>query len=293
MKFLNSIQIKDASVLGFDTSNTTAPISAGELAWNQADGTLDLKLYHGVTLQSGQELHIYGKASGAIAEGTTVMFAGAQGDHILLSAANGATIRQYPHYIVGIATQAIVNGDYGYVTWFGKVHELDTHLWNPGTVLYYDATLNALSPTEPTAPDPKIIMAAVLRQHAVEGSILVRPDFGKSLSQLNDVHIDNLSNGQVLTWNSNTNRWENTTISGVGAVAADDVTITDSGNYLDATNVEDALQEIASTYAKISDLQEYTYSLGGGTPSSLLTGTISGGDPSTTSFENTIDGGAA
>lgn len=245
MKFMNSVFVKDTSVLGFDTANTIAPVNAGEMSWNQADGTLDLRLYNGVTLQAGQELHVYGKASGTVSEGTVVMFAGAQGDHILISAANGSTLRQNPHYIVGIATQTILNGEFGYVTWFGKVHELNTNGWAPGTVLYYDATLNALSATMPTAPDPKVIMAAVLRQHTQEGSILVRPDFGKSLSGLNDVQVSDIQDGQVIAWNSTNGRWENTTIeAGGGASTAADVTIADLSGYFTATEVESALAEL-------------------------------------------------
>lgn len=209
MKFLNSLFIKAGSTLSFDTSNTTEAQNAGEVLWNPVDGTLNIRLYNGVTLQDGQELHIYGKASGNITNKQVVMFGGAEGDHLLLVPANGAILRANPHYIVGIATQDITNGSFGYITWFGKVNKVDTSMWTSGSVLYYDATLNNLSSIMPIAPDPKVVMCAVLRSDTQVGSLLVRPDFGRALNMLNDVHISSATAGQTILWNATLGRWEN------------------------------------------------------------------------------------
>lgn len=241
MKILNNVYIKNTSVLSLDTTNTIAPANAGEMAWNQADGTLDLKLYNGVTLQQGQEVHVYAKASGAIANGDVIQFAGAQGDHILVKKAVGSEIKAHPEYIVGIATSNILNGDFGYITHFGKVHELDTEDYAPGTVLYFDCATSALITTVPVAPNPTITMAAVLRQHQNEGSILVRPRWSSSLSTLNDVGISDIQNGQIISWNAANLRWENKSFS----ITAEDVSIIDSGEYFTSENMEDALQEAA------------------------------------------------
>lgn len=239
MKILNNVYIKNTSVLSLDTTNTIAPANAGEMAWNQADGTLDLRLYNGTTLQSGQEIHVYGKASGNINNGDVVQFAGAQGDHILVKKAVGSEIKLHPEYIVGIATSDILNGDFGYITHFGKVHELDTEDYVPGTVLYFDCATSALITTVPVAPNPTITMAAVLRQHQNEGSMLVRPRWSSSLSTLNDVDISDIQDGQVISWNAANSRWENGSVS----VAAEDVSIIDSGDYFTSTEMEGALQE--------------------------------------------------
>ena len=247
MKILNNVYIKNTSILSLDTTNTIAPVNAGEMAWNQADGTLDLKLYNGTTLQQGQEVHVYAKASGAIANGDIVQFAGAQGDHILVKKAVGSEIKAHPEYIVGISTHSISNGNFGYITHFGKVHELNTLAYAPGTVLYFDCATSALITTVPVAPNPTIIMAAVLRQHQNEGSILVRPRWSSSLSTLNDVYISDIQDGQIISWNAANQRWENINLIS----NASDINIEDINSYYYSTNVEDALQEMAFKFTDI------------------------------------------
>ena len=293
MKILNNVYIKNTSVLSLDTTNTIAPANAGEMAWNQADGTLDLKLYNGATLQQGQEIHIYAKASGAIANGDVIQFAGAQGDHILVKKAVGSEIKAHPEYIVGIATNSISNGNFGYITHFGKVHELDTLAYTPGTVLYFDCATSTLITTMPVAPNPVIIMAAVLRQHQNEGSILVRPQWGLSVKELNDVHISNIQDGQVISWNAANQRWENITIPGVGSLTASAVAVEDLENYYTSNNVEGALSELGNKVIVAADKVEILYTILSGNPNSNFSLTVSGGDAITEIFDNTVDGGNA
>lgn len=54
-----------------------------------------------------------------------------------------------------------------------------------------------------------IQIAAVTKQHANQGSILVRPTFGTHLDELHDTYIHNPTNGSRLTYNSTLRRWEN------------------------------------------------------------------------------------
>lgn len=159
------------------------PTTPGTFWWNSVDGTADLKLLNDSTLQIGQELHFYAKADGNIDNGKLCMFAGAQGDHIKVKqvgASDAATIRQYPHYIVGIATQPISDGSFGYITWFGKVNGVYTTGWSVGDILYFDSSTGQLTNTEPTVPNNRIIIAAVIKTAtgaAENGVILVRPSF--------------------------------------------------------------------------------------------------------------------
>jgi hypothetical protein len=62
--------------------------TATPLSFNSVEGTYDLPLLNDVVLQVGQELHFYGKAIGNISNTDVVMFAGAQGDHILVTKAD-------------------------------------------------------------------------------------------------------------------------------------------------------------------------------------------------------------
>ena len=92
-KFLNPIEVDgQVSAEYLDLSTTTShSVNAGEIAWNSIDGTFDIGLLNGVTLQAGQEMHFYGKATEAISNGNAVMFAGVQGDHILIAKADAVT----------------------------------------------------------------------------------------------------------------------------------------------------------------------------------------------------------
>lgn len=91
---------------------------------------------HGYHLHIGQQVLFYGKASGAISKGDALQFAGVEGDHILMKTAVPSEINTNPDYFIGVAPQAISNGEFGYSVWFGAVGEIDTtSLGTAGTIL--------------------------------------------------------------------------------------------------------------------------------------------------------------
>lgn len=204
-----------ADYLNVNVPSTHTP-TVGDIVWNSIDGTFDMGLLNGVTLQAGQELHFYGKASGAIGNGQAVMFAGVEGDHLLMSLADAATINANPQYFIGVATQDFANNEFGYVTVLGKVRGLDTTAYTLGEVLYYDstsATDGLLTGTMPSAPNAKIQVAAVVRVHATQGVLMVRPHAMPRISDLQDVNISSIATNNILAWD--TNKWQNNTIAGV------------------------------------------------------------------------------
>ena len=222
-------------------------VGGGQVGWNTADGTLNIGLEDGVVLQAGQELHVRAKAQGAISNGDAVMFAGAQGDHILVSTATQAVINANPEYFVGIATHNLSNNEFGYIATFGLVRELDTDTpaWDPGTVLWFDSegvTAGALTSTQPSAPYAQIRVAAVTRRNPAEGVILVRPDRLPKLNDLQDVQHTTPDYGDLIMYNSSSEVWENTkTLSGSytidngdldvdGSITGSDVLIDDWGS---------------------------------------------------------------
>lgn len=213
--------------IDFTTSGTPK-----RLIWNETDGTFDMGLLNNVTLQAGQELHVYGKATEAIPNGSLVMFAGAQGNHILLKKADLSASGFIDTWIVGVATQSFAANDYGYVTWFGKVDDLDTTAWSEGTILYADKNVvGGLTATKPVAPNHIIQIAAVTKSHAIQGAILVRPTFGMHLGDLHDVNVSSVSENDVIIYNSNTSRWENTQLTlGTHTTGNYVATISDAGN---------------------------------------------------------------
>lgn len=204
-------------------------VDIGGIVWNPIDGTFDMGLIGGVTLQAGQELHMYGKATEAISNGQAVMFAGVQGDHILIAKADATIINANPEYFIGIATQNFSNNQFGYVTVFGNVRGLNTTAYTLGSVLYYNSessTDGLLTATEPTAPNAKIIVAAVVRVHANQGILLVRPHVMPKLKDIQDVYAPSPLDKNGLFWNNANSRYENNSISGIlGYTPANDSSV--------------------------------------------------------------------
>ena len=193
-------------------TSATEPIDAGKIVWNSADGTFDMGLLNGVTLQAGQEIHMYAKASGAISNGDAVQFAGAQGDHLLVKKAVPSEITANPEYFVGIATQDFTNNQFGYVTVYGQVRDLDTDDYPEGTVLYYQSsgtTNGLLTDVRPTGPRAKIIVAAVVRSHQNQGAIFVRPHVMPKIEDLQNVEISGATDGQILSYDATQEVWKN------------------------------------------------------------------------------------
>lgn len=220
MKFLAPIDVDGyvkADHLKISTTSVES-VDVGEIVWNQIDGTFDMGLIGGVTLQSGQEMHIYGKASEAITNGDAIMFAGIQGDHILIAKAEPTAINANPEHFIGIATQDFNINQFGYTTVFGNVRTLDTSIYSLGTILYFASDIpvaGKLTTTMPVAPNAKIIVAAVLRVHANQGMLMVRPHVMPKIQNLQDVYAPSPNNSEVLYWNSNTLRYETSSISTV------------------------------------------------------------------------------
>ncbi len=148
---------------------------SGPITWNVDDGTVDVPLNAQVTLQLGQEFVFYAKATEAIANGDVVMFAGAQGGHLLIAKCDMGAVGFDPSHIVGIATQSFAINDFGYVTSSGKVRGIDTSGFTEGTILYVDpTTAGGYTSTKPTPPNHIVQIAAVTRSHATQGTILTR-----------------------------------------------------------------------------------------------------------------------
>jgi hypothetical protein len=204
-----------------NTASTPSASAPGLIQWNSVDGTYDMGLLNSSVLQVGQETMFYGKASGAIANGDLCQFAGVQGDHILIKKAVGSEIEAAPHYLVGVATENIANGTFGYVTWFGKVNGIytktpnnqDSANWVAGDVLYFNVTTGQMTKTMPTVPNRIITVAAVIKAQtgaSENGIIIVRPTFGQKLQDLDDV------NGTTLTASGQIPNWTSTGGAGVG-----------------------------------------------------------------------------
>lgn len=190
------------------------------MQWNENDGTIDVGLNDEVVLQVGQETHFFAKnTSGAtIANGTPVMFTGTVGASgkltFGLAVADGSVL---PEYMMGVATEEILNNEFGYVTSFGIVRGFNTtgspygETWNDGDLLYFDpATAGTWTNVRPAAPAIHWPVAVVLNAGSGgSGSIFVRMQVSPHIEDLTNVQAPSPSDGDILEYDSGNARWQN------------------------------------------------------------------------------------
>src|SRR6056300_412225 len=179
-----------------NTQVTETPVT-GQLYWNSDFQTLEVGLENGVVLEVGQKHHFYVKAGEAISKYIA--------NH---------TIEE--RTVVGLASQDIALGDFGYVTTFGNVRGISAdgsavgETWNSGDILYAShTTAGALTNTKPPAPNQAIAIAFVLNNHATNGDIVVRAyDPGFHLDEIHDVDLSTPpTDGQGIIWDNASGTW--------------------------------------------------------------------------------------
>jgi hypothetical protein len=207
------------------------PAANGTLYWDDADAIKTLNIVmedSGEVIQHiGEETYYRVKASANITKGQVVMFTGTVGASGGLRGAPAAGLTAFQNELVlGIATENIPLNDWGYVTWFGEVKKVNTtggvEAWVQGDILYYNpAVAGGLTKNVPVAPNPKVIVAAVVHVSATVGILFVRPSFGSALGSTDsNVQITGLAGGDLLQYDAGQSRWENVPASTVIAASA-------------------------------------------------------------------------
>lgn len=213
--------ISTVDSITFDTA-AAITVGQGQIAWNAADGTLDIGMgYDAVTQQVGLEQYFRIKASAAITDGQCVMFTGSVGASGVLTGAPATGVTN-PQYIMGVATMNIANNGFGYITSFGIVRGINTtgasvgETWVDGDILYYNpAYVGGLTKVPPTAPLPKVVVASVVNAGSGgSGSLFVRVQGEPDLHNLSDVYAPSpIANGQILIGDGPQSRWESATLT--------------------------------------------------------------------------------
>ena len=201
---------------------------ARRVQWNRDDGTVDIGLYGGSVLQVGQEIHYYAKntSGGTINNGTPVMFTGTVGSSGKLTFGLAVADGSVPaEYMMGVATQDVLDNGFGYVTSFGLVRGFDTtgapygEVWSDGDLLYFDpATPGTWTNVQPQAPNVAVPVAVVVNAGSGgSGSIFVRMELSESLNNLQDVYLNGggPNNFDLLVYDASQSRWENKPASAV------------------------------------------------------------------------------
>jgi hypothetical protein len=204
------VRFPTVSALAFELDADLTP-AQGQVTWEEDTSTLVLGLTDDLHLHLGADqitLCRNNSNSVAIPKGTAVMFAGTAGNSGRLKVAPMVANGTYPGYVFfGITAEAIAGGADGFVTSFGKIRGVNTNAYNEGDILWCSpTTAGGLTATEPTAPNLKLPVAAVVSK-GNNGILMVRWNTGARLRDLHDVESGSATNGQVLAWNSGASRW--------------------------------------------------------------------------------------
>lgn len=185
---------------------------AGQMVWNETDGTLDIGLKGGnVTLQVGQEqVQLAKNADNAgLVEGTAVYVVGSDGQNLTVRYAQ-ANAELTSSKTFGVVTESASGGNKAFVTTWGMVRGLNTSTLTEGAAVWLSpTTAGGLTTTKPSAPNHLVLIGWCIRQHATVGVILVHVQNGYELDELHDVSITSPANNQVLMYESATHLWKN------------------------------------------------------------------------------------
>lgn len=187
----------------FDTTPTQTP-TEGLMYWNSTDGTLNIGMSGGdINLQVGQEFlsRVKNTTDSTISNGAVVYITGSTGDFpevALADASDEATSR-----VLGVTTQEIAVNHFGYVTMQGFIRDINTDGFTNGGIIYLSTTPGQFTQTQPDAPNMNVHIGYVIRAHATDGVIAVRPRVTPKLVDLSDVDGTPLTeNGQLMVWDN-------------------------------------------------------------------------------------------
>jgi hypothetical protein len=160
--------------LQFNTTST-AELQPGRVAWNDADGTLNIRLKDNlVTLQVGQESVqlVLNNTASTLLNGRAVRVTGSSGGRMTVIHADNNTVLGSTG-VIGVLTQDVAPGQLGYVTTYGLVREIDTSGLTAGSPLYVDGE-GILTQTRPV--NGRVVqMGYVANADATSGVIYVNP----------------------------------------------------------------------------------------------------------------------
>ena len=286
--------IDQANAITFDITPATLPTTPGTLYWDNADGNQTLSLVmegNHATQQIGEEMYYRIKASSAITEGQVVMFTGTVGASGGLTGAPATGLTaSTASYVMGVATQDIPLNDWGYITQFGLVRQINTtggaESWVDGQILYLNPSVaGGLTKTLPTAPNPKVQVCAVVYA-ASNGSLFIRPTFGGELGQYEgDVGFSSVAAGNLIRRNAGNTAWENVTTIPNTNLANSSITINGSAVSLGGSVSVGTVTSVTGTAPVVSS--------GGATPAiSMAAATTSVSGYLTSTDWNTFNGKA-
>lgn len=199
------------SPLKFNTNPVIGTYTEGKLYYDYIWKTFAMEVNGGSTLQVGQEeyRYVYNNSGIEIPDGKAVYTTGAYTSGtpnvVTVSLAQANTFTS--SVVLGVATNAISNGSYGFVTVRGTVNNIKTDYptWASGDVLYLSGTVAGdLTNVLPDDPHLHVRIGRVITLGSSAGSINVRILVNTRLQDLSDAKQVDPNDGDTIVREGNT-----------------------------------------------------------------------------------------
>jgi len=162
---------------------------------------------------------VYNETGATLTKGTVVYINGGHGNLPTITkalATSDATSAQ----TYGVVRADITNNNNGWAVVTGRLEDLDTQAYSPGTVLYLSSTTaGQWTSTKQYAPNHLVYVGIVVRSHPTQGIVEVKIQNGYELDELHNVAAQTPSNNDGIFYNTSSSLWEAKSISAAGGQA--------------------------------------------------------------------------
>lgn len=183
-------------------------MSTRTIHWTEDTKTMKIRTdIPGFFIEFGNQMvyRIKNTTGNTLNSGTVVFFNGSDNfPTVTLADYNSYTTSEGT---IGICAHTITNNTEGYVITSGIARNIDLTSYSNGADIYLAAS-GSFTATRPVAPLPEVYLGTVIRSGSA-GVLNVNIELGAELEELHNVKIDNVENGDILSWDSTLQVWKN------------------------------------------------------------------------------------
>ena len=140
--------------------------------------------------------------------GTIVYINGSSGNKATVALAD-ATITSPAGVTYAMVQDTIAIDGEGRVAFDDYITGLNTLTLTEGTVLWLSTTAGVYTTVRPDVPYQSVLVGHVIKSHATDGIILIKPKIIYNLKDINNVSTASEADGDVLIYDASTSIWRN------------------------------------------------------------------------------------
>jgi hypothetical protein len=157
-------------------------------------------------------ISVTNKTGVSIPKGSSVYINGAQGSRATIALAIGDT-NLTTSLVIGLTNETIADNAIGYVVILGEIDKINTSAFSNGDRVYVSPTIaGGLTNIIPVSPNNAMFVGTVTNSHATQGKIVINIVYAVKLDRLIDVAIVTPTNRQLLTYETSTGLWKNSSL---------------------------------------------------------------------------------